>query len=156
MKKIKTTLRLMHMVHVLFCFVVIWYQPANFTDITEMEMMSFWWNFHHWLHWKLSKMTTSSAASDENFIKMMTFPFQGYPSMCTLHGSGAIMPLELELSHDCPSAKHWKQKIVDLVTCRHWWHHKSPLRQLTVPPVMTKLSNSQFFFHWRIWVNNAH
>ena len=22
---------------------------------TETEMSSFWWNFHHWLHWKLSK-----------------------------------------------------------------------------------------------------
>ena len=22
--------------------------------ITKMEMLSFWWNFHHWLHWKLS------------------------------------------------------------------------------------------------------
>ena len=22
---------------------------------TETEMLSFWWNFHHWLHWKLSK-----------------------------------------------------------------------------------------------------
>ena len=22
---------------------------------TETEMPSFWWNFHHWLHWKLSK-----------------------------------------------------------------------------------------------------
>ena len=22
---------------------------------TEMEMSPFWWNFHHWLHWKLSK-----------------------------------------------------------------------------------------------------
>ena len=21
---------------------------------TEREMSSFWWNFHHWLHWKLS------------------------------------------------------------------------------------------------------
>ena len=24
-------------------------------NITETEMSSFWWNFHHWLHWKLSK-----------------------------------------------------------------------------------------------------
>ena len=24
-------------------------------SITETEMSSFWWNFHHWLHWKLSK-----------------------------------------------------------------------------------------------------
>ena len=23
--------------------------------LTETEMSSFWWNFHHWLHWKLSK-----------------------------------------------------------------------------------------------------
>ena len=23
--------------------------------ITETETSSFWWNFHHWLHWKLSK-----------------------------------------------------------------------------------------------------
>ena len=22
---------------------------------TETEMSSFWWNYHHWLHWKLSK-----------------------------------------------------------------------------------------------------
>ena len=41
-------------------------------------MSSFWWNFHHWLHWKLS-LTTSSAASGENFIKMMTFSFQCMP-----------------------------------------------------------------------------
>ena len=26
-------------------------QPTN----TETEMSSFWWNYHHWLHWKLSK-----------------------------------------------------------------------------------------------------
>ena len=25
------------------------------TLYTETEMSSFWWNFHHWLHWKLSK-----------------------------------------------------------------------------------------------------
>ena len=26
---------------------------------TETEMSSFWWNFHHWLHWKLSKWQLS-------------------------------------------------------------------------------------------------
>ena len=26
-----------------------------FPQYTETEMSSFWWNFHHWLHWKLSK-----------------------------------------------------------------------------------------------------
>ena len=34
--------------------------PLLFTNClivgyTETEMSSFWWNFHHWLHWKLSK-----------------------------------------------------------------------------------------------------
>ena len=32
--------------------------------------------------------------------------------------------------------------------CRHWWHRKLSLRQLTVPPVTTKLSN------WRSFVFN--
>ena len=27
---------------------------ANTQHITETKMSSFWWNFHHWLHWKLS------------------------------------------------------------------------------------------------------
>ena len=30
-------------------------QIAVWAIITETEMSSFWWNFHHWLHWKLSK-----------------------------------------------------------------------------------------------------
>ena len=28
-----------------------WFNPLR---PTETEMLSFWWNFHHWLHWKLS------------------------------------------------------------------------------------------------------
>ena len=36
---------------------------------TEMKMSSFWLNFHHWLHWKLSTFD-NSAASDENLVKM--------------------------------------------------------------------------------------
>ena len=27
---------------------------VNWWTHTETEMSSFWWNFHHWLHWKLS------------------------------------------------------------------------------------------------------
>ena len=26
----------------------------NNSNTTETKMSSFWWNFHHWLHWKLS------------------------------------------------------------------------------------------------------
>ena len=67
-------------------------------------MSSFWRNFHHWLHGKLSFwqlsvqpvtkfsslaarevviLTTFGAASDEIFIKMKTFPFQcSSPAIC--------------------------------------------------------------------------
>ena len=31
------------------------YNPIQKAIYTETEMSSFWWNFHHWLHWKLSK-----------------------------------------------------------------------------------------------------
>ena len=31
------------------------YKRTNRRYSTETEMSSFWWNFHHWLHWKLSK-----------------------------------------------------------------------------------------------------
>ena len=41
---------------------------------TEPEML-FWWNFHHWLHWKLS-FGNFLSASDQNFIKMMGLPSQ--------------------------------------------------------------------------------
>ena len=30
-----------------------WHKPRG--EYTETEMSSFLWNFHHWLHWKLSK-----------------------------------------------------------------------------------------------------
>ena len=60
----------------LLCFVLLWLYSSvffclfvfNLSDIsnhitqdcskgrgTETEMSSFWWNSHHWLHWKLSK-----------------------------------------------------------------------------------------------------
>ena len=39
---------------------------------TETEMSSLWWNSYNRLHRK----ATSRAASDENFIKMIIFPFQ--------------------------------------------------------------------------------
>ena len=41
-------------------------------------------------------------------------------------------------------AYHWK-------LCCRWWHRKLPLRQFTVPPVTTKLSNWQPFFQWSWW-----
>ena len=31
------------------------YVPRTGTTSTETERSSFWWNYHHWQHWKLSK-----------------------------------------------------------------------------------------------------
>ena len=71
--------------------------------MTILKKLSFWRNCHHWLHWKLSKwhfwriflslaalkvvkMTTFSAGSDENFIKMTIFQFQPNNTMNIFHG----------------------------------------------------------------------
>ena len=43
-----------------------------------MKILSFRWNFHHWRHWKMLILTTSTAASDVNFIKMEIFTVQCY------------------------------------------------------------------------------
>ena len=54
-----------------FCHLLHW--KLSFY-ITEMKM-SFWWNFRHWLH-ESFHLTTSNAANEENFIKIATFSFQ--------------------------------------------------------------------------------
>ena len=61
-------------------------RPVSFT---EMEMLSFWWKFHHWWHQKLSQWQllvppvmkillkwaeTCGAASNGNYVKTI-FPF---------------------------------------------------------------------------------
>ena len=33
----------------------VWELLRTYRLYTETKMSSFWWNFHHWLHWKLSK-----------------------------------------------------------------------------------------------------
>ena len=40
--------------HLTGCFCP-WTFFQNIGFNTETEMLSFWWNLHHWLHWKLSK-----------------------------------------------------------------------------------------------------
>ena len=46
--------------------------------------MSFWRNFHRWLHWKLSKWQLT-VQPDENFVKMTTFSFQCKPATWTIY-----------------------------------------------------------------------
>ena len=64
---------------------------------------------------------------------------------------------------DCIRCRQWKQKLVNLQFCDYWWHCKLSLWQLTMPPVMTKLSNwGSFVFSWgschswgRIWITSS-
>ena len=42
---------------------------------TETEMLSFWWNFHHWLHWKLPCWQLPVQSVIE-ISSQLTFPFQ--------------------------------------------------------------------------------
>ena len=80
---------------------------------------SFWWDFHHWLHWKLSKWQLPVQASDENFVKM-TFWYQctayalleryqwiiciiyGSRGLCVNHGASVTTAVEYDqrISYD--------------------------------------------------------
>ena len=44
---------------------------------TETEMSSFWWNFHHWLHWKLSKWQLPVQLMIKISSKSRHFRFSG-------------------------------------------------------------------------------
>ena len=64
-------------------------QAKRSAPFIETEMLSYWWNFNHWLKFVILRKcchfdeisiiwTTFSATSDENIIKMTTLQFQGY------------------------------------------------------------------------------
>ena len=50
--------------------------------ITETEMLSFWWNFHHWLHWKLSFWQLSVQPVMKISSKRRHFRFSDAPGLC--------------------------------------------------------------------------
>ena len=59
------------------CMLVVRLKTLKPEQNTEMEMLSFWWNFHHWLHWKLSfwwQLPVQPVI--KKIIKMTTFWFQ--------------------------------------------------------------------------------
>ena len=62
-----------------------WLTPG----LSEREL-SFWRNLCHLLHWKLSILTTSSAASDTNFIKLTKNPFRCEFNQITLLKLGPL------------------------------------------------------------------
>ena len=97
---------MLHVRYVIVCF-----RWNN--DRTKTEMPPFSRNFHHWLHWKLS---TSSAASDENFIKTNTFPFQ-----CTL---------------SIVTSSHTTQKRTDPFNAIIYWKRNSGVS--VTPSLMTR------------------
>ena len=63
-----------------------------------------------------------------------------------------VSPLSFQRT-DCPM--HWKQKLVNLTICCHWWRCKLPLWQLTVLPVTTKFQIDDFFSVCLIWPRNT-
>ena len=50
---------------------------------TEKEKSSFWWNVHHWLHWKLSKWQCSQwwkfHQNDDIFVSVFSPLFSPHP-----------------------------------------------------------------------------
>ena len=51
---------------------------------TETEMSSFWWNFHHWLHWKLSFWQLQVQPLMKILPKWWHFRFSGWRHVASL------------------------------------------------------------------------
>ena len=60
--------------------------PATHPIQTETEMSLLWWNFHHWVYWKLSKWQLPVHPVMKFFLTMITFPCQ-----CIAHSHGQYM-----------------------------------------------------------------
>ena len=79
-------------------------------------MSSFWCNFCHWLQFK---MTTFSAACDENFIKMMSFPFEFIYVWIPLWFVSVVILLFHSRDHSGYGLNQWEMTLHDNILS-HW------------------------------------
>ena len=106
------------------------------------------------------KMTTSSAASDENVIKITTFPFQW------MDGSGGYYDTSTGVCNVCKSSSTYMRLDSDLgyytkgeqrvITVTSWWTRwriKSPASRLfTQPLIQAQIKeNIKAPHHWPLW-----
>ena len=75
---------------------------------TETEILSFWWNFHHWLPRKLS----SGAISNENFVEITTFPLSKFMNifLCGLQWVEAARAAMVQIVHEIRSYSRMNYK----------------------------------------------
>ena len=88
-----------------------WLQLRPHTySITVIEMLTFWWNFHHKLHWKLSFRQLPVELVKKKLIDMMTFPFQWWPiHMHGFHWLYFVVVVFSFLADKCDTCAHISQ-----------------------------------------------
>ena len=95
---------------------------------TVTEMLSFWFNFHQWLQWKLSFWPNSSAVSDENLVKM-TFPFQCacfewlIMDLWYVYYLLEYLIVHVKRSECCDFITHWGQDKMSAILHKHFQTH---------------------------------
>ena len=91
-------------------------------QFTEMEM-SFWWNFHHWLHWKLSfwqlPMQSMMKISSKWWHSLFSFIRGKYPEWNDGHFVDNTLKYVKE-NYDILIQMHWSFFfMVQLPICLH-------------------------------------
>ena len=94
---------------------------------TETEMSSFWWNFHHWLHWKLSKWQLPVQPVMKISSKWRHFRF----SECHISFNDMEWPLGIQCLWVAAYAfTHLPEMFLSLYPCYVWWlgcvYHGTP------------------------------
>ena len=89
---------------------------------TETGMFLLWWNFHHFLHQKLSKRQHEVQPVIKKFAKMMISSFQCITDL--------VMPYQSVLSWRCPQLR-W---VLDWLSAMWWLAVEAPLQSHAAAP----------------------
>ena len=151
--------------------VSIWWRHQTLSRLIDSRTMKMYLHFYDfstldvvgsgndtWHHYIVKLTGTGPYRRDLSLI--VTAPADALASDGAGALAGTIMAIELEIQYllqSCSGYQSLNKTLSIWQLCRDSWHRKFSLRQLTVPPVTTKLSNWRSFvfseWFWMIFVD---
>ena len=119
----------------------------KFSSLAALEVVIFWngnvfilMKFSSLAALKVVKMTTSSAASDENFIKMKTFPFQ-----CNVALHFNVSAFVAGVLHNYALVSQWSENLL-----WHIFHSAVALHSLGFVCFIACIARLSLWFRWHL------
>ena len=110
-------------------------------DFTDMKMLSFWWHFHHWLHWKLSLRQFSVQPVTKMSSKWWHFHFSVWRLSKWQHSTFPLMIKQLICN--ISTSVRFKQVIKPRLK------YVLPIGLWEVPPRKTMYRGRSLFVTWK-------